>query len=367
MDLALILSVLALLTAPFLAQRISKVPAVKAGLDGFVMLTVLGLITLTLVPEALSHGGIWGLLVALLGFGLPWIAEFVFHRAEEMTHRIVLIVAALALVIHASSDGAVLAYAGSSGQGIYVAAGIVLHRIGVAIALWWLLRPILTPLNGYFILIALGIMTIFGYALATYATEWYGLPVIGYWQAFASGSLMHVVLHPLEDHSHAPKEGTLTAHRVGTVLGMLFVIVMIVAHYIHHDLTPDSTSHTVHHAIDRLGQMGMLLAPLLLLIIAIVGTLKHIYAVRDHQPLSLTYFYAGAKKAAPWTLALWLAATIFMELASIYPAPGMGSALLFAVWLSGVCAILIHMGARAFFATLLPRMTAHSHTHKHSH
>jgi hypothetical protein len=363
LDWALILSVVVLLAAPLLARLSSRVPHVKGALDGFVLITVLGLITLTLLPEALAHGGGWGLLIAAIGFSLPWITEFLFHRAEEMTHRVVLLVAALALVVHAASDGAILAFANESETGDFVATGILLHRIGVAIAVWWLLRPVLSTAGGLLVLAGLGAMTVVGYLLALFAGEWYNIPLVGYWQAFAAGSLLHVILHPLEEHNPAPSGNTIVAHRIGTALGLVFVLSLISAHYLHHTPGPlgDMPIHGMHHAVDLLNAVGRLLAPILLLVLLLAAVLPQVYGKGFAQS------YLSLKRVAPWTVLFWLVTAVFVELSPFaLPSPS-GGMILFAIWLAAVSAILIHMGARAFFTTLMPRYRGHKHSHGHSH
>ncbi len=363
MDWALVLSVVVLLAAPLLARWSARVPYIKGALDGFVLITVLGLITLTLLPEALAHSGGWALLVAAIGFSLPWITEFLFHRAEEMTHRVVLLVAALALVVHAASDGAILAFASESETGDFVATGILLHRVGVAIAVWWLLRPVLSATGGLLVLAGLGAMTIVGYLLALFAGEWYNIPLVGYWQAFAAGSLLHVVLHPLEEHNAAPNGHTVMAHRVGTALGLVFVLSLISAHYLHHAPGPlgDMPIHGMHHTVELLNAVGRLVAPILLLALLLAAVLPQIYGK------GLAASFNILKRVAPWTVLFWLVTAVFVELSPYaLPSPS-GGFLLFAIWLAAVTLVLIHMGARAFFTTLMPRYRAHKHSHGHSH
>ncbi|WP_262692854.1 ZIP family metal transporter [Kordiimonas aestuarii] len=363
MDWALVLSVVVLLAAPLLARLVARAPHIKGALDGFVLITVLGLITLTLLPEALTHGGLWGLIIAAIGFSLPWITEFVFHRAEEMTHRVVMLVASLALVVHAASDGAILAFASESETGNFIAVGVLLHRVGVAVAVWWLLRPVLSTGGGLLVLAGLGAMTIVGYLLALFAGEWYNFPLVGYWQAFAAGSLLHVVLHPLEDHSAAPSKDTLPAHRIGTALGLVFVLALISAHYLHHTPGPlgDMPVHGMHHAVDLLSAVGRLIAPILLLVLLVAAVLPHVYGKGMGNTL------ASLQKVAPWTMLLWLGTAVFVELSPFAVPSTSGGLLLFALWLISVCALLIQMGARAFFTTLMPRVTMHKHGHSHSH
>lgn len=359
MVLPLILSVLVLLAAPLLARLVGKMPALKGGLDGFVLVTVLGLILLTLLPESLSHGGPVALLIAALGFSLPWIAEFLFHKAEEMTHRIVMLVATLALVVHAASDGAILAFADESESGSLVAIGIILHRIGIGFAVWWLLRPILTTWGGVAVLIALAVMTVVGYLSVVFAGQWYGFPLIGYWQAFAAGSLLHVVLHPLEDHDTKPVKDAMFAHRIGTGAGVLFLVGLVGSHYLHHAPSPVEMvhAHELHHVLDLIFMIGRLIAPLLLLVLAAAATLRRIYGG------TLPEIYALLQKIAPWTLVAWLATALGAEIVHAeVPAP-VGGHVMFGIWITAVCTILVHTGARAFFSVLMPRFGRHRHSH----
>lgn len=362
MDYALLLSVLVLVAAPLLARLVKRMPAFKAGLDGFVLLTVVGLITITLLPEALNHGGLLGLTIAVIGFTLPWIAEFLFHKSEEMTHRVLMLVAALALVVHATTDGAMLAFANSTNDGAFLATGVILHRIGVAVAVWWLLRPVLTTAGGIAVLAALGVMTVVGYLMVIFAGEWYDVPLVGYWQAFAAGSLFHVVMHPLEDHDTSPNSGTLRAHRVGTVFGILFVAALISAHYLQHATGPldPMPAHGDHHGIDLIVAVGRLLAPIALLAMIAAAAYGRL------QKEGLKSAYKALQFITPWTLAIWLGAAIMAELyPSLMPAPH-GGVLLFGIWLIAVSAILVQTGARSFFAVLMPSISKHKHSHSHS-
>lgn len=361
LDYALILSVLVLIAAPLLARLVGHMPAFKAGLDGFVLLTVVGLITITLLPEALSRGGLIALIVAALGFTLPWIAEFLFVKSEEMTHRVLMLIAALALIVHAASDGAILAFANTADDGPFLAAGIILHRIGVAIAVWWLLRPVLTTVGGIAVLAALGVMTVVGYFMVYFAGEWYDIPLVGYWQAFAAGSLFHIVMHPLEDHDTTPAANTELAHRIGTAFGILFVVALIAAHYQQHAPGPFAPVplHGEQHDLDLIAAIGRLVAPLALL--AIVGAA----AYGRLKEGGLTNAYAAVQKIMPWTLAAWLGSSVVAELVpSMMPAPHGGNILL-VIWLVLMSSVLIHTGARSFFAVLLPRFASHNHSHSH--
>ena len=361
MDIVLALSVLVLLAAPLLAQLVNRVPALKGGIDGFVLMTVLGLVTLTLLPESLERVGGWGLMVAFTGFILPWASEFLFHKTEEITHRIVMLVATLALVIHAASDGALLAVAKDSVHGSFLATGVLLHRVGVAIAVWWLLRPVLTTIGGISVLAAMGAMTVVAYLMVLFAGEWYDVPLAGYWQAFAAGSLLHVVLHPIGDHVHAPKASTVISHRIGTGMGILFVAGLIASHYYDHGPPAVEVAgyhaHTMGHMFDHMAAVGTLIAPIALLLI--LG-----FAIYGKMNADLASAYRRVQQIAPWTLVLWFGVTLLGTIEpALLPLPERIS-LLFIVWLGALVPILVHTGARGFFAALLPRfILKHNHSH----
>jgi len=363
LDYALIFSVLILIAAPILAHVVRRLPAIKAGLDGFVLLTVIGLIAMTLLPEALNHSGLWGLGIAITAFALPWIAEAMSHKSEEMTHRILMLVTALALVVHAASDGAILAYAKTANDGAFIGFGIILHRVGVAVAVWWLLRPVLTTFGGIAVLAALGAMTVVGYMMVLFAGEWYDVPLIGYWQAFAAGSMFHVVMHPLEDHDTKPTEDGVFAHRIGTVLGIVFVMALVGSHYLQH-MTPSLGTipvHNTHHDMDLLASVGRFFAPIgLLIMVAVV-------AYRRLSRGGMASAYVSLQQVTPWLLVIWFGLSVAAKFwPAVIPSTESGNILL-SVWLAAVAAVLVKTGARAFFAVLIPRMASHNHDSKHSH
>ena len=324
MEITLVLSILILLAAPLLARLAGLVPAIRGGFDGFVLIVVLGLISITLIPEALAHGGIYALGLVILGFTLPSIAELIFHRTEEMTHRIILVIASFALILHAASDGAILAFADGRSDGYFVAAGILLHRFGVAISVWWLLRPVLSSTGGFVVLGGLGAMTLVGYFLAVFAGDFYEIPLAGYWQAFAAGSLLHVVLHPItqEDITHSHPETSLS-QRLGTALGVCFIAGLVGAHYLHH--TPGPLGHLDphhhgYHAIDALLSVGRLMAPILLLMLTVGAALARARGASWRDAVK------GIEDWAPWSLLFLIAGTVIMVLApDMLPVPENGA------------------------------------------
>ncbi|GHF12346.1 hypothetical protein GCM10017044_02860 [Kordiimonas sediminis] len=358
---ALIVSVLLLLFAPLLARSVKTRPGIRAGFDGFVLITVIGLVTLTLLPEAMAHGGILALLIAALGLSIPWISELLFHKAEAMTHRIVLMVASLALIVHAATDGALIAFANEASDGTFIQLGILLHRAGIAITLWWLFRSMLSSMTGLLLLGALGMTTVLGYFFFNSVSEAYSLPMFGYWQAFAAGSLLHIVLHPLGHADTAGNQDIIRkGGRVGTAAGLVFISMLIITHYIEHTPHSDTFPHVAHHTIDLLVEVGVFTAPLLMLgVLLALGISKSRY--KEWRPA-----LRGAMSYVPWTLIAWFGMSILAEMMPDLMPLGRGSFLLFAVWLAIIVGTLMYQGARVFFGGVFAPFHRHSHGHAHS-
>jgi len=364
LDYALVFSVLILLAAPLLSRLLAARPFVQAGMDGFVMVAILGLVSLNLLPEALAAGGVVAGLMALVGLLLPWIAELVVHKSEAMMHRALILVAAFALVLHAASDGAILAASKSLASGDMIAAGVLIHRIGVGLAVWWLLTPMLRAGTSYVILSALAVMTVVGYLLFDLAINWYGLPLIGYWQAFAAGSLLHVVLHPVGEQAMRQSSKSARAHRIGTGLGVLFVIVAVVTHFASHPDTDTVGAPFGNSVADMLytsGVGGGLVLLLPLLLAAFAGYIK------SKSTVGGWHYCRGLM---PWTVLLWLVMTYsaMLGLISFQNLAGMMPVFLFWVWAFIIVAGLILLGARIFFTPLVPaRLRKHTHDHSNLH
>ena len=71
----LIGSALALLFGPVLLTVIGPRARLIAGLDGFVLVTVLGLVFFNIIPPAIQAGGTPALVATLLGLAFPILVE----------------------------------------------------------------------------------------------------------------------------------------------------------------------------------------------------------------------------------------------------------------------------------------------------
>jgi len=106
-------------------------------LDGLSRTAIPGLVFLAFVPAAVGEGD-WFILLALAaGFLIPVAIERTSRRATRPTHRLALLAGLSGFVVHTGLDGAVLATVPLDAAPSFPMA-IVLHRLPVGVAVWWL-------------------------------------------------------------------------------------------------------------------------------------------------------------------------------------------------------------------------------------
>lgn len=202
-----LLSTLVLVAAPLLYGVLDRYRRTRAALEGFVLVVIAGIVALHIVPGSWQLAG-WQSLVALaVGGAFPLLLERIYRRVLERAHLFVLILAAVGIVVHAVLDGiALLPAQGSSGVlDNELALGVILHRLPVGVAVWWVLRPQFGRLPA---LCVIGLIV-----LATGASYFFGaglldadLTSLALFQSFVAGSLLHVALVGTAD-GHAGQHG----------------------------------------------------------------------------------------------------------------------------------------------------------------
>ena len=172
-------------------------PGAVRFLDGFMYFAVPALVAWQVVPHAWSEHGILAILVIAVGFGTPALIERAPHALAPQTDNLALLGGLSGLGLHALLEGAALSPGETS-----VSAAVVLHRIPVGLAIWWMLRP----RHGF----RAGALGIGGIVVATMVGYSAGAELLGdqgsgveLYQAFVGGSLLHVVFHQSRhDHQH---------------------------------------------------------------------------------------------------------------------------------------------------------------------
>lgn len=229
----LILSIVALVLGPFVYEFGRKRPPLRQFLDGFVFITIAGIVCVHIIPEAIAVGGNLAIVFLVLGLAFPVVLEHRFHAAVPQAHGFILVLAALGMTVHAALDGIALlpgnSAAATTGMTLWggspLALGVVLHRLPVGMAIWWSIRPAF-GLNAALAAFALVIgVTVAAYFIVGPFVELASAASVAWFQAFVSGSLIHVVAfgvsheHPREGES--PRQGW--PYRVGILLGLFLV------------------------------------------------------------------------------------------------------------------------------------------------
>lgn len=233
-----LLSTIALLVGPLIYAWGRRRGAVRDILDGFILVTVAGIVCVYIIPNAFAAGGRTALLFLIIGLLFPVVIEKLFARAMHYAHIFVVILAALGLIVHALIDGIALlpgldSHGGPAGSerlpssSVFdnkLALGVILHRIPIGMAIWWSVRPAFgTPA---------AVATFALLISATAAAFFFGAPVleiaerseVAWFQAFVAGSLVHVVAfgvsHEHPDSAVPAARGVEWGFRAGILLGM---------------------------------------------------------------------------------------------------------------------------------------------------
>jgi hypothetical protein len=219
----LALSIVALLAGPALYTLGRRNRTVRQILDGFIFITIAGIVTVHIVPEALTGGGPAAVAFLVLGIAFPIVLERALHESFHAAHGLVLALAALGLVIHSVLDGIALLPSGSRD----LAYAVILHRLPVGMAIWWSLRP-----NLGLVAAVLAFAMVIGasaasFALGAQAVELAEARSIAWLQAFISGSLIHIVAfgvsHEHDRHVEPVAQFQDWGYRLGILIGLFLV------------------------------------------------------------------------------------------------------------------------------------------------
>lgn len=198
----LIAALAAPVAGPLLYRALHPHPRAVRFVDGFVYVAVPALLTWQVGHLALEQSTLLVLVAAAAGLAVPSLAEQLSHALHRHTDKLALLMGVSGLVLHALLEGAALA---PSESGVDFAFGfaIVLHRIPVGLVIWWLVRPRYGAWIGLLGVGSLVVVTLAGYAVGAEVLEAVHGAGGDVYQAFVSGSLVHVVFHQgRHDHTH---------------------------------------------------------------------------------------------------------------------------------------------------------------------
>ena len=219
----LALSIVALLAGPAVYTFGRRNRVARQILDGFIFITIAGIVTVHIIPESLTGGGEIAILFLALGIVFPVVLERGLHDSFHAAHGLVLGLAALGLVIHSVLDGIALLPSGNRD----LAYAVVLHRLPVGMAIWWSLRPNLglgAAVIAFALIIAASVMSFVVGAPIVQLAE---ASSIAWLQAFISGSLIHIVAfgvsHEHDKHVEPVAQFQDWGYRLGILIGLFLV------------------------------------------------------------------------------------------------------------------------------------------------
>lgn len=274
----LFLSLLALVSGPALVHVARRHRRLLDVVDGFVVVTIVGIVALHLVPSALIELGAPALVPLVVGMVLPSWLERRRRKHGRVSSLDVLLIAGLA--IHALIDGMALNTHEGHAHGEHgehavhgstmLALAVSLHRIPEGVAIWWLVAPKHGFRIGSLALCVVGAASALGFLLSESLVERVPAAAFVGFEILVAGSLLHVVAHHElggdhdEPHVHGSVAGHLhEGHAFASGLGGLVAAGLLVA---------TTREHPIAHRVARelgfgttLETLALACAPLLVL------------------------------------------------------------------------------------------------------
>lgn len=261
------LSLIALALAPLLAQALQRRPALAAGLDSFVIVSVGVVVVMHVVPHSAEVLGPSAVLAAGVGLLLPIGLHKLDLALGGEAHRglraardlVVYALLALGLSVHALFDGAALAMHSES-----LALGVLAHRLPAGLALWVMLRPRAGTVRTVLLMALYGGGTVVGALVGGALESSAGARPAALLQAFVAGSILHVI-------AESPPLGS-TRTLGGRVAGMVGAALAALAlALVSHE------EGVAPGVLDSALAFALAAAPTLLLAFVLVGVLSAFY------------------------------------------------------------------------------------------
>ena len=189
------------LLAPVLYRVLHDRPSAVETFDKFVYLAVPMLVAWQVLPHAWEEQNVLLILAVTGGLVLPILVERAIQSIADETDNLAIAAGLSGLVLHALLEGAALTPTSPDPP---LVAAIILHRIPMSLVIWWLIFPRFGTKKAAAGIGLLVLATLAGYSLGSEFLS--GLQGDGpaLYQAFVSGSLIHVVFHQgRHDHDHS--------------------------------------------------------------------------------------------------------------------------------------------------------------------
>lgn len=233
----LAISILALFSGPLLVPLALRIRWAAGAIDSFVLVAIGGFVFLHLLPQSLAAGGAPAWAAAIAGVFAPLLAERGLLAGNRNTHRAILLLAGLGLLVHAFLDGMGLANPHLHTHGgvpctahdhsnPLLAWAIIIHQVPVSISIWWILPRTFGRSAALGVLAGHATFTGLGFALGDAALAGASTAGMAVFQALLCGSLLHVVLH---SDIPAPSGEQPRRWQIPSLVGTAFAILTLMA------------------------------------------------------------------------------------------------------------------------------------------
>ena len=231
----LLASIVPLLLGPPLVWLLQRARWAARAIDAFVLTSVAGLVLLSILPSAVAHAGLLAIIAAIAGAILPMLGGKVFS-AKTTARTLTLAVGLVGLFVHATLDGVALAaHEHGHEHGMPLALAVILHRLPVGLAIWWLVRPKLGLRVAVSSVAAICVASFIGFFWAHEAHDWMHGTALSAFQALVAGSLLHVAAgHSVAPEKPGRKDAWQIPSAIGGLLGIGIVVVITEAHPLPH-------------------------------------------------------------------------------------------------------------------------------------
>jgi hypothetical protein len=225
----LLAAVAALALGPVAVSLAGRRPPLVPLLDGFVVVAIPGLVFFYFVPTAVEHGSVVPLAALLVGFLGPVVLERLTRDRRGRADRLALLLGLTGLALHAALDGAALVGLEASG-GVLLGMAVVVHRLPVGLAVWWLVSSRSGSVPAVLALGGLMAVTVAGFLGGAGLVAAVGGEGVLLYQAAVGGSLVHVVfhrVHPSAEAVHLGRAGGYRWEGVGALAAASFLAGMV--------------------------------------------------------------------------------------------------------------------------------------------
>ncbi len=261
-------SIAALLAGPVIYRASSRFGQLSRAVDGFVVTSITTLLALFVVPHTIEAGGGWAIVWFLVGLAFPLVVERLRENLSGTAHLAALALGVGALLLHAVTDGVALAGSARHQDWTAISFAIIIHRLPVGLALWWLVRPGYGQSRALFVIGLVAVATAAGYQAGGQVEMYFDSVAFAWGLAFVAGSLMHVVFHRHEPHGQPAVVAR--GRRIEAVGGIAGIVAVVIAPLVgvSHDHGPD-----LHQYGQRFVQLCLESAPALVLGYGLAGLL----------------------------------------------------------------------------------------------